>query len=58
MEGLLKTREEVVDIQFAVAALMRKAQCRQVNCDVIDMLEEARRELVSIENKLTIIIGD
>ena len=58
MEGLLKTREEVVDIQFAVAALMRKAQCRQVNCDVIDMLEKARRELVSIENELTIIIGD
>lgn len=58
MEGLLKTREEVIDIQFAVAALMRKAQCRQVNCDVIDMLEEARRELVSIENELTIIIGD
>jgi hypothetical protein len=58
MEGLLKTREEVVDIQFAVAALMRKAQCRQVNCDVIDMLEDARRELVSIENELTIIIGD
>ena len=58
MDGLLKTREEVVDIQFAIAALMRKAQCRQVNCDIIDMLEEARRELVSIENKLTIIIGD
>jgi hypothetical protein len=58
MDGLLKTREEVVDIQFAVAALMRKAQCRQVNCDVIDMLEKARRELLSIENELTIIIGD
>ena len=58
MDGLLKTREEVVDIQFTVAALMRKAQCRQVNCDIIDMLEEARRELVSIENELTIIIGD
>ena len=54
--GLELTREETVDLRYQVRALQRKAQCREVNCDIIDMFNEVWEKLLNIENELTDII--
>ena len=54
--GLELTREEVIDLIAKVSALKNKAQCREVNCDVIDMLAEVSDNLNDIEYELTRII--
>ena len=43
--GLELTREEVNDILGDVKALIRKAQCREVNCVVLDPLSHIEDEL-------------
>ena len=56
MVGLELTREEVVDIKGRLTAILRKAQCREVNCEVLDLLEHVEGELEQIDNRLTEII--
>ena len=56
MVGLELTREEVIDIRQRVIALERKAECREVNCEVLDLLEHVEGELEQIDNRLTEII--
>lgn len=58
MTDLHKTREDVIDIKAHVDALVRKSQCRAVNCDIISMLQNVSYELNSIDTELTNIIGD
>lgn len=57
-DGLRQTREEVIDLSYTLSAIIRKAQCRQVNGDIIDSLDTIRKELRHLENDLTDIIGD
>ena len=54
--GLELTREEVNDILGDVMALIRKAQCREVNCVIIDQLSHIEDELDAVESTLTGII--
>lgn len=58
MVGLELTREEVIDIKCRLTAILRKAQCREVNCEVLDLLEHIESELEQIDNRLTEIIED
>jgi hypothetical protein len=39
-----------------VEAIMRKAQCREVNCDVIDELDKVCKALASIDDMITEIL--
>ena len=54
--GLELTREEVNDILGEVKSLIRKAQCREVNQIVIDILSNAREELDRADSTLTGIL--
>ena len=54
--GLELTREEVADAMGAVNAIIRKAQCREVNQIVIDTLRNAREELYRADRTLTAIL--
>jgi hypothetical protein len=56
--GLELTREEVVDIIAKIDAIVRKAQCREVNSDVIDILDEARGILDRADSEITQILED
>ena len=56
--GLELTREEVVDVIAKIDALVRKAQCREVNGDVIDILDEARGVLDRADIEITQILED
>ena len=53
-----KTREEIIELRCSVEATMRKAQCRAVNCDVIDTLASIARELDELDGYMTELIGD
>jgi hypothetical protein len=55
-KGLELTREEVIDAALNVEAIMRKAQCREVNCDVIDELDKVCKALASIDDMITEIL--
>lgn len=55
---MIQTREDVIDLQYRLMALIRKAQCRQVNCDILDKLDAVEKMLAQIDNDLTEIIGD
>lgn len=57
-KGLELTREEVIDITSEVTALIRKAQCREVNCDILDMLDHVSSELSAIDDKITEILEE
>ena len=54
--GLELTREEVIDVAHRIRAIERKAACREVNCDILDMLAVASKYLDDIDNKMTEII--
>jgi len=54
--GLELTREEVVDAVATIDAIVRKAQCREVNQDVIDVLVEARNKLDEADMLITAIL--
>lgn len=56
--GLELTREELADVRGCLSSLIRKAQCRAVNCDVIDLLGVAANTLEKVDIELTGIIGD
>ena len=56
--GLELTREEIVDAIANIDAIVRKAQCREVNDDVIDILVEARGALDTADNAITEILED
>ena len=54
--GLELTREDVSDILGDVKALIRKAQCREVNCVIIEQLSHIEDELDAVDSTLTDII--
>jgi len=56
--GLELTREEVVDVIAAIDGIVRKAQCREVNSDVIDILDEARGILERADIEITQILEE
>ena len=57
--GLELTREEVIDIKSKVKGLARKAQCREVNGDVVDSLVKISQELSKVDEMITDILeGD
>jgi hypothetical protein len=55
---MLQTREEVVELHYNALALLRKAQCRQVNCEIIDQIQEVADILEAIDERMIEIIGD
>lgn len=54
--GLELTREEVNDAIGVMDAIIRKAQCREVNQIVLDILSNAREELDRADSTLTGIL--
>ena len=54
--GLELTREEVVDLICKVSAVGSKAQCREVNCDIIDSLADIELSLKMVYNNITEIL--
>ena len=54
--GLELTREEVIDVKESLRAVMRKAQCREVNCEIIDSISSVVSELGKIDRKITEIL--
>lgn len=56
--GLELTREEVIDVRSTISAIIRKAQCREVNCDVLDMLAHVESELTSVDDAITDILEE
>lgn len=56
--GLELTREEIADAIANIDAIVRKAQCREVNTDVLDILDEARGALDRADNAITEILED
>lgn len=54
--GLELTREEVIDLKYKIQALEHKAQCREVNCDVVDLISDVFVKLVNIECQITAIL--
>ena len=57
-KGLELTREEVIDLVYKVQGIIRKAQCREVNCDIIDMLDKVSSELCVIDAEITEILDE
>ncbi len=51
--GLELTREEIIDVKESLRAVMRKAQCREVNCEIIDSISSVINELCKIDRKIT-----
>ena len=51
--GLELTREEIIDIKESLRAVMRKAQCREVNEEIIDSISSVINELGKIDRKIT-----
>ena len=43
--GLELTREEVIDLKGKLCGVKRKAECREVNCAILDMLAEIADKL-------------
>ena len=54
--GLELTREDVVDIKHLIDAVERKAQCREVNQDVLEKLMEASNLMDNIDDIITDIL--
>ena len=55
-KGLELTREETIDLSFKTYALVRKAQCREVNEDVIDLIRDASEKLDEADRMITEIL--
>lgn len=55
---MIQTREEIIDLRYKVEAVMRKAQCRAVDCDTVDALHKIAKELEALDDHLTELIGD
>ena len=56
--GLELTREDIADAIGTIDAIVRKAQCREVNEDVIDVLHEAKNKLDEADTIITDILGE
>ena len=54
--GLELTREDIADTIGMIDAIVRKAQCREVNEDVIDILYEAKNKLDEADTLITKIL--
>lgn len=54
--GLELTREEVIDLAHNVQGIIRKAQCREVNCDILYMLDKVSSQLSAIDAEITEIL--
>ena len=54
--GLELTREEVIEAKVLIDGILRKAQCREVNCDVIDNLEALSEDIGRIDTQITEIL--
>ena len=54
--GLELTREEVIDLVYKVQGIIRKAQCREVNCDILTMLDKVSSSLCEIDAEITDIL--
>jgi hypothetical protein len=55
-KGLELTREEVIDLGFKADALVRKAQCREVNQDVLYLIQDASEKLDEADRIITEIL--
>lgn len=55
-KGLELTREEAIDLSFKTYAPVRKAQCREVNEDVIDLIRDASEKLDEADRMITEIL--
>lgn len=55
--GLELTREEVIELGCQVDAVLRKAQCREVNCEIIDNLKDISNCLRELDNDITNILN-
>ena len=53
-----KTREDIIELRYKVSAVLRKAQCRAVNCDIIDRIAIIEKDLETLDEDITKIIGD
>lgn len=53
-----QTREDIIDLKCHADAVFRKAQCRAVNCEILDMLDKAINIIIDIDDRMTEIIGD
>ena len=56
--GLIKTKEELIDLLFATKAFGRKAQCWTVHGDIIDKIHDVSQRMRLIDHDLTELIGD
>jgi len=54
--GLELTREEVIDLGFKADALVRKAQCREINQGVLDLIQDVVEKLTEADNLITNIL--
>ena len=57
-KGLELTREEVIDLGFKADALVRKAQCREVNQDVLDLIQDAVEKFTDADKLITEILEE
>jgi hypothetical protein len=55
-KGLELTREEVIDLAHNVQGIIRKAQCREVNCEILCRLDKVSSELSGIDADITDIL--
>lgn len=55
---MIQTREDIIDLKCQVSALIRKAQCRAVNCEIIDSLALIEKEFQELDDYMTEVIGD
>ncbi len=53
LKGLLDTREEAIELRFKIIALKRKAQCREVNSNILDRLMFAANMLADVDEEIT-----
>jgi hypothetical protein len=53
LKGLLDTREEAIELRFKIIALKRKAQCREVNSNILERLMYAANMLADVDEEIT-----
>lgn len=58
LKGLLDTREEAIELRFKIIALKRKAQCREVNSNILDRLMFAANMLADVDEEITKLLED
>lgn len=56
--GLELTREDVIDLIYKAKAVRRKAQCREVNSDIIGEISAVIKSLNKIDAEITGVLDD